>query len=142
MTSYMRSFVMVALGAALCAGCNSKSSATDMGTDGHTGALTCKPDGQTATLAALYGVQANLNVNVKVTPGCTGTSCIVNTDATLMKNFTIKEKKSIQVRVEAYSATNTPQWGNPNTSFGGTTFGQITSAGGNRTLLVAMKFYY
>ena len=52
------------------------------GPDGHTGALTCKPDGQTATLAALYGVQANLNVNVKVTPGCTGTSCIVNTDAT------------------------------------------------------------
>ena len=82
MTSYMRSMVTVALGAALLAGCNSKSTATDMGQDGHTGALTCKPDGQTATLAALYGVQANLNVNVKVTPGCTGSSCIVNTDAT------------------------------------------------------------
>jgi hypothetical protein len=67
---------------------------------------------------------------------------IVNVDATLMKNFTIKERKSIQVRLEAYSATNTPQWGNPNTSFGGTTFGQITTAGGARTLQIVMKFYY
>jgi hypothetical protein len=44
--------------------------------------------------------------------------------------------------LEAYSATNTPQWGNPNTSFGGTTFGQITTAGGARTLQIVMKFYY
>ena len=45
---------------------------------------------------------------------------VVNADATLMKNFVIKEKKSIQVRLEAYSVTNSPQWGSPNTSFGGT----------------------
>jgi hypothetical protein len=67
---------------------------------------------------------------------------LINEDATLMKNFVIREKKSIQVRLEAYSVTNSPQWGNPNTSFGGSTFGQITSAGGNRTLQVAAKFYY
>jgi hypothetical protein len=59
-----------------------------------------------------------------------------------MKNFMIRERKSLQVRLEAYSLTNTPQWGLPNTSFGGTTFGQITSASGNRTLQVAAKFYY
>jgi hypothetical protein len=67
---------------------------------------------------------------------------VVNEDATLMKNFNIRERKYVQVRLEAYSVTNTPQWGLPNTSFGGTTFGQITSAGGNRTLQVAAKFYY
>ena len=50
-----------------------------------------------------------------------------------MKNFVFKERKSLQVRLEAYGVTNSPQWGNPNTSFGGSTFGQITSAGGNRT---------
>jgi hypothetical protein len=38
--------------------------------------------------------------------------------------------------------TNSLQWGNPNTSFGGTTFGQITSASGARSLQVAAKFYY
>ena len=67
---------------------------------------------------------------------------LVNVDAMLSKNFNIREKKYIQLRMEAYSATNTPQWGAPNTGFGGTTFGQITSAGGNRTLQVAAKFYY
>jgi hypothetical protein len=67
---------------------------------------------------------------------------LVNEDVTLMKNFVIKERKSVQVRLEAYSVTNSPQWGLPNTSYGGTTFGQITSAGGNRTLQVAAKFYY
>ena len=67
---------------------------------------------------------------------------LVNEDATLSKNFNIRERKYVQLRLEAYSVTNTPQWGNPNTSFGGTTFGQITSAGGNRTLQVAVKFYY
>jgi len=67
---------------------------------------------------------------------------LVNEDATLMKNFVIKERKSVQVRLEAYSVSNSPQWGLPNTSYGSTTFGQITSAGGNRTLQVAGKFYF
>ena len=60
----------------------------------------------------------------------------------LVKNFNIKERKDVQLRLEAYSASNSPQWGLPNASFGGATFGQITSAGGNRTLQLAVKFYY
>jgi len=67
---------------------------------------------------------------------------LVNEDATLMKNFYIKESKYVQLRLEAYSVTNSPQWGTPNTSFGSTSFGQITSAGGARTVQVAAKFYY
>jgi hypothetical protein len=69
---------------------------------------------------------------------------IVNEDATLVKNFYIRERKYIQLRLEAYSVTNTPQWGTPNTSYapGSNTFGQITSAGGARNLQVALKFYY
>jgi hypothetical protein len=69
---------------------------------------------------------------------------IVNVDATLVKNFYIRERKYIQLRLEAYSATNTPQWGTPSTSYapGSNTFGQITSAGGARNLQVALKFYY
>jgi hypothetical protein len=66
----------------------------------------------------------------------------VNQDATLVKNFNIREHKYVQLRLEAYSSWNSPQWGLPNTSYGGTTFGQITSAGGNRTLQLAAKFYY
>jgi hypothetical protein len=67
---------------------------------------------------------------------------IVNEDVTLMKNFRVTEAKSLQLRLEAYSATNSPQWGTPNTAFGGSTFGQITSAGGARIVQVAAKFYY
>jgi hypothetical protein len=66
----------------------------------------------------------------------------VNEDATLLKNFNIRERKYVQLRLEAYAVSNSPQWGNPNTSYGGSTFGQITSAGGNRSLQLAVKFYY
>ena len=48
----------------------------------------------------------------------------------------------MQLRMEAFSVSNSPQWGNPNTGFGSTTFGQITSAGGARNLQLAVKFYY
>jgi hypothetical protein len=67
---------------------------------------------------------------------------LVNEDATLMKNFFIKERKYVQLRLEAYGVTNSPQWGTPSTSFGSTSFGQITSAGGNRSVQVAGKFYF
>ncbi len=67
---------------------------------------------------------------------------LVNEDATLMKNFYITERKYVQLRLEAYSLKNSPQWGLPNTSFGDTSFGQITSTTGNRTLQIAMKVYY
>ncbi len=67
---------------------------------------------------------------------------LVNQDASLMKNLYITEHKYVQLRLEAYSLKNSPQWGLPNTSFGDTSFGQITSAGGNRTLQIAAKFYY
>ena len=74
-------------------------------------------------------------------PSCRGPA-LYNQDATLLKNFYIREHKYAQLRLEAYSLWNHPQWGLPNTGYGGSTFGQITSAGGNRTLQVALKFYY
>jgi hypothetical protein len=68
----------------------------------------------------------------------------VNEDATLMKNFAITESKYLQLRLEAYSVMNSPQWGMPGTSFapGSSSFGQITSSGGNRSVQIAAKFYY
>jgi len=64
-------------------------------------------------------------------------------DLTLMKNFAMAERKSLQLRLEAYNFTNTPCFGGPNTSFGGSSFGLITStAVGARSVQVAVKFYY
>ena len=67
---------------------------------------------------------------------------LANADASLVKNFYITERKYVHLRLEGYSITNHPQWGNPNTSFGGTTFGQITSSSGQRVLQIGAKFYY
>jgi len=67
---------------------------------------------------------------------------IINEDATLSKNFNVGEGRYLQLRLEAYSLSNSPQFANPNASFGSSSFGQITSAGGARQLQVAAKFYF
>ncbi len=67
--------------ALVACGSSSNNNGVDGGADMHHGPATCTPDGQSAQLAARYGVQANLLANVKVTAGCSGASCLVNTDA-------------------------------------------------------------
>jgi hypothetical protein len=44
------------------------------------------------------------------------------------------------MRATATHLTNTPQWGDPNTDINATGFGRITSAGGNRTILIELRF--
>jgi hypothetical protein len=102
--------------------------------------------------AAKLNQYFNVNAFAQVNPDIIGSSprflsnyrgpALWNEDAALMKNFNIRERKYIQLRLEAYAVKNAPQWGLPNTSFGDTSFGQITSSTGNRTLQVAAKFYY
>ena len=70
---------------------------------------------------------------------------ITNGDFTFMKNFVIAEKKSLQVRAEAFNITNTPSFGRPNSSFGSNSFGLISgyaSGRGPREMQLAIKFYY
>jgi len=71
--------VAIVLAAAACS--SSSSNTSDLGADMRGGVRTCMSDGQSFQLAGKYGVQALLAVNVKVTPGCSGASCIVNEDA-------------------------------------------------------------
>ena len=65
-------------------------------------------------------------------------------DITLAKSFAIQEHKSLQLRLESYNFTNTPQFDTPNSDFGDPAFGTIstTKSGTNRTLQVAAKFYF
>ncbi len=51
----------------------------------------------------------------------------VNWDMSLFKSFSVTERIKAQFRAEALNAMNTPYFRNPNTTFGGSSFGKITS---------------
>ena len=68
-------FVMVfVLGG--CGG-SSNNNSDDMGT----GAVVCNTDGKSIALSGKYAVRAQLAVNVKVEPTCSGAACLVNSDS-------------------------------------------------------------
>lgn len=50
-----------------------------------------------------------------------------NADISLAKNFRYRERIRVQFRGEAFNLTNTPQFGWPDTAFGSTTFGVVSS---------------
>ena len=63
----------------------------------------------------------------------------------MIKNFNIAERKSVQLRLEAFNLMNTPSFGRPNSTFGNNSFGIISGYApgrGPRELQVAVKFYY
>lgn len=64
-------------------------------------------------------------------------------DAALLKSFRTVEGQRFEFRLEAQNATNTPMFGNPNTSFGSTSFGQITGTRiGSRNVQLGFKYYF
>ena len=66
-----------------------------------------------------------------------------NWDLSVFKNVEIKEKLKAQFRCEALNAMNTPLFYGPNTSFGSSTFGKITSqANFSRQLQLALRFSF
>jgi hypothetical protein len=60
-------------------------------------------------------------------------------DAGLFRQFRITEKFNLQFRAEAFNFTNTPQWGNPNGNRDSTTFGENTSAFGERIFRFGLR---
>lgn len=62
-----------------------------------------------------------------------------------MKILRLAERQSVQLRLESFSVTNTPAFGRPDASFGGSSFGIISGYAtgcGARQSQVAIKFYY
>jgi hypothetical protein len=64
-------------------------------------------------------------------------------DAALLKSFRVKEGQRFEFRIEAQNATNTPIFSDPNTSYGSTSFGQISGTKiGPRDVQLGMKYYF
>ena len=75
---------------------------------------------------------------------------VVNIDFSLFRRFPITERLKGELRLESFNFTNTPHYDNPNTTFGSSTFGQVTTAGGNyntgrgdpRQFQIGMRLYF
>ena len=67
----------------------------------------------------------------------------VNFDMSVFKNFAITERFKAQFRAEALNAMNTPMFRAPNTSYGSSSFGRITSqANFPRMLQLGIRLYF
>jgi hypothetical protein len=66
-----------------------------------------------------------------------------NWDFSLVKSTAIRERLTLQLRMDAFSAFNHPTFGNPASEITNTgAVGRITSAGGNRTVLIGAKLFF
>jgi hypothetical protein len=63
-------------------------------------------------------------------------------DGSLVKRFAITERQALDLRLEAFNALNTVNFGNPATTFGNVNFGQINSAGLPRIVQVAIRYAF
>jgi hypothetical protein len=67
---------------------------------------------------------------------------LINFDLNIGKRFAVPalgEGSNVELRGEFYNLTNTPYFGNPNTTLGQATFGRITSVSGARQAQLAIK---
>lgn len=75
---------------------------------------------------------------------------LVNIDAALFRNFTVKERLNMQLRAESYNLSNTPHFSNPSANVSSGGFLSITSAlsrannveGGERQFRFALRISF
>src|SRR5260370_308955 len=68
---------------------------------------------------------------------------LFNLDAGLFRRFTVTERVGMEIRAEAFSVTNTPQFDQPNSNASDVNFGLIKgTVGGNRTIPLEGKITF
>jgi hypothetical protein len=67
---------------------------------------------------------------------------INNWDASLMRNFQVRERLRLQLRGEFYNAMNHANFKNPNTTIGNANYGKITGDNGPRVMEVAVRLFF
>ena len=102
-----------------------------------TGAFWFNPSSFASPAPLTFG---NTGINISNGPG------FYDLDFSLFKNISINERFRLQLRAEAFNATNTPQYGNPGTSNTGSTFGRVTgycsASCGARDLQLGVKLLF
>jgi hypothetical protein len=63
-------------------------------------------------------------------------------DMALSRLFNVREGQRLEVRIEAYNVTNSFRAGNPNTTVGSNTFGQIRTSDDPRLMQFALKYVF
>lgn len=63
-------------------------------------------------------------------------------DLNLIQRVRISESKNLEFRADAINFTNSPDFDNPNTDISSPNFGRITGAGGNRVVVVGVRFNF
>jgi len=65
-----------------------------------------------------------------------------NIDLAIIKRTNLTETTNLEFRTEVFNLTNTPPLGSPNTTFGSSAFGTITSAGDPRVIQFGLKLNF
>jgi hypothetical protein len=93
------------------------------------GSLWFDPSSFSQPSAATTGISGlgNSGQNAYIGPG------FFNLDGALFRKFAITERVGLELRAEAFSLTNTPQFGNPNGNVTNPDFGHINFTNGNAT---------
>ena len=66
----------------------------------------------------------------------------VRFDLNLVKRFRIGATKELELRGDAINVLNSPIWDDPDTDINSTGFGRITSAGGNRIIVLNARINF
>jgi len=87
--------------------------------------------------AAVTGVRfGSSGRDILRTPG------VLNTDLDIAREFTVKERAKLQFRAQFFNLANTSHFGAPSASVTSGTFGQITSASGERNIRFGLRMQW
>jgi hypothetical protein len=90
----------------------------------------------TSAFVFAAGHYGNSGRNILRAPG------LFSTDLSLFKNIPFRETNNLQIRWEAYNATNTPPFQFPTLDISSANFGRITSAGDGRVMQVGLRLQF
>jgi hypothetical protein len=112
--------------------------------------VTCDPNDGPKTTAQWFDTSCFLRRTLAQTgerPGNEGRNVVRGpgfnrTDLSLFKNFAVRKRDTLQLRVEAFNLFNQARFGQPGSTIGTATFGVITQADDGRIVQLGVKYLF